>query len=205
MSQQQPFVPSPQQVLPYAGPATGAAPQFLQPYAWREDAMLVVPAMASLPPRCVKCNAEVAGEKGSRRITLKLTWHHPALYVLILPGLLVYAIVALCVQQKATVQISLCPTHAAKRSKWLLFAWTSAVIGIGGMIFACAGGSALAHHSDMWPLWVMLGGILLAIVGGIVGIVGSRALTPKRMERGYAWLNGAHPDFVALFPDARQA
>lgn len=192
-----------QPVLGYAGPMTTNAAQ-LQPYAWREDALLVVPALAMLPPRCVKCNAEVHGEPGSRRLTQKLAWHHPAFFLLILAGLLIYVIVALCIQQKATIEMSLCPTHAAKRRNWLVVAWVSAIVGIGAMIFGCGGGSALAHHNDMWPFWLIIGGILLALVGGVAGIIGARALTPKRIERGYAWLAGAHADFLAPLPDARQ-
>ena len=196
---------APQPVLGYAGPMTGAAPNPLQPYAWREGAVLIVPALATLPHRCVKCNAESQGGPGWRRLTLKLAWHHPGFYLLIPAGLLVYAVVALCVQQKTTVEASLCPVHARKRKHWLIVAWTGAVVGVGLMIFGCAGGGGLAHHSDMWPLWCVLGGILVAVAGGVAGILGSRALVPKRIERGYAWLNGAHPHFVALFPDARPA
>lgn len=200
-----PVSAAPQPVLPYAGPTTNAQPVTQpMPYAWREGPVLITTSAAALPQQCVKCNAAFQGQTGWRRLALKLNWHQPAYYLLILAGLLVYVIVALCVQQKAVVEVSLCPVHAKKRTHWLLVAWTSAVVGLSLMIFGCAGGGTMARHNDMWPFWCIMGGILLAIVGGIAGILGARVLIPNRIERGYAWLKGAHPDFVAQFPDARQ-
>jgi hypothetical protein len=168
--------------------------------AWREGPILIVPAQASLPARCVKCNAIVGDERGSRRLTQKLAWHHPAIFLLILPGVLIYAIVALCLQKKAAVELSLCPIHNAKRTRWLIFTWVTVLIGLGTIVGGCAGGVGYAHNNDMWPAWRMLGGLLIAIIGGIVGIVGSRVLTPKRIDDRYAWLKGADPDFLSNFP-----
>ena len=62
----------PAPVLPYATP---------QPYqqafaqaGWREGDQLIVPAIASLPLRCTKCNCEVADGWRWRKT---LYWHHP--------------------------------------------------------------------------------------------------------------------------------
>jgi len=47
---------------------------------WRDNKTLVMTKDALLPDQCVKCNAPAHGFKLKR----KLTWHHPALYLIIL-------------------------------------------------------------------------------------------------------------------------
>ena len=185
-------------VIAYATPT----PYVYQPAmnAWRDGPILIVRSLTSLPGRCVKCNADVTDQPGSKRLTQKLAWHHPALFLLILAGILIYAIVALIVQKKATVELSLCPVHNAKRTRWLAFTWAVVLIGLGMLIWGCAGGTNYARHDDMWPAWFMLGGIAVAVIGGIIGLVGARVLTPKRIDEHFAWLKGAAPEFLDNFP-----
>src|SRR5438105_154087 len=109
----------PPTVVPYATPVQyqPAGPQA----AWREGVTLIVTTQASLPPRCVKCNADVVDGWRWRK---SLYWHHPALALMIIfPGLLIYAIVALIVRKKAVVEASLCPVHRANRNTKVATAW----------------------------------------------------------------------------------
>lgn len=193
--------PEPQQPYGQPPPLAYATPIPYQAYqaAWREGPVLIVRKQAALPDRCVKCNADTANVAGSRRLTQKLAWHHPALFLLIPLGLLVYAIVAIIVQQKATVELSLCALHNRARRRAILLTWLVMLLGLAMIVGGCAF-SGWAGHNDMWPAWVILGGLFVLLVGGIIGVVGARTLTPKRMEGEYAWLKGAGDDFLANFP-----
>ena len=50
---------------------------------WRDKATLIMSKDAQLPARCIKCNAPATGA----RLKKKLSWHHPAIYLLILRGI----------------------------------------------------------------------------------------------------------------------
>src|SRR5690242_5147889 len=76
------MIPQPQ---PYFPPATHNLDAI-----WRNNAVLVMTKQALLPNRCVKCNAPA-----EEQLKRKLTWHHPALYLLVFISILVYAIVAM--------------------------------------------------------------------------------------------------------------
>jgi hypothetical protein len=180
----------PQQVLPYATPM---AHQDIG--AWREGSQLVVTKHIQLLDRCVKCNAPAEGAPWRKT----LYWHHPALYIMILfPGLLIYAIVALCVRQNARVGAYLCPIHRKARSRKILIAWLIALAGLASFI----GGFALVGDRDTedMGLIAILCGIVVMIAGGVFGAITSPVLSPAKMEGNYAWLKGAGNDFLANFP-----
>src|SRR5436309_2493776 len=80
------------------------APPSASMMIWRSGPLLVMSQGARLPDRCVKCNAPANGQ----RLTRKLYWHSPYLYLLILLNLLIYALVAIFVRKKARVEIGLC-------------------------------------------------------------------------------------------------
>jgi hypothetical protein len=43
--------------------------------------------------------------------------------------------------------------------------------------------------------------LVIAILAGLVlAVVGTQLMTPKRIEDGYAYLKGAHPEFLARLP-----
>src|SRR5437763_5388143 len=90
-------------VLPYAGPAalSGLAG------VWRDGNLLVASKGTLLPERCAKCNSPADGPP----IRRKYSWHHPAIYLIILVQLIVYIIVALVVSERGIVYISLCERH----------------------------------------------------------------------------------------------
>lgn len=97
--------------LPTTSPRL-APPTFrVSPSITVEGKCVLVPPGASLPDRCVKCNAPAEGH----RKRCNLTWHNPVLYLLILLGLLIYVIVALCIRRTSRVNVGLCPRHRARR------------------------------------------------------------------------------------------
>ena len=75
--------------------------------AYREGKILVVvPSGCGLPARCVKC-----GAPSETLLTKAFRWHSSWVYLLILPGLIFYVIVALVVQRKARIGVPFCGAH----------------------------------------------------------------------------------------------
>src|SRR3954447_19514028 len=68
-----------------------------------------------LPPVCMKCGAPSTGHAKKT-----FSWHPPWVIVLILGGLLPWAIVAAILTKRMTVRAPMCPAH---RSHWLGRAW----------------------------------------------------------------------------------
>jgi hypothetical protein len=158
---------------------------------WRRGRELVVAKGSNFPARCVKCNAAAPGKRLKRR----LYWHHPAIYLMILfPGLLIYAIVAVIVRQRATFDVSLCDQHRSRRLWTMLIAWFVFFASIGCFFLAAAVDASLV------PILVIAGivGILAAIIGGVYG---SRVVYAKKIDTQYAHMGGICPDFMAEYPD----
>ena len=172
--------------------------------AWRDGIRLVVPKDGPLPMRCVKCNSEA-----SPRFTWRKTlyWHTPALYILILfPGLLIYAIVAIIVRKGSKVEAGLCEIHGRRRRKRILIGWLIALSGIGCIVGAIVAGS---QRTD-----TVLGNLIgILVIAGIVLILTSlfwavfagRVLWPSQIGGRYAWLNGACVEYLESLPSVGQA
>ena len=154
---------------------------------FRDGARLVVEPGASLPDRCVKCNAPAEGF--TKRFNL--SWHHPAIYFTILAGVLIYVIVALIVRKTARINIPLCPRHRAKRRNIILIGLGVFLLGIVGFFTAAALDNG----------WYVLVGFVLFIGGIITMVVGSQTVTPALINERAAWLKGVCPDFLAELPE----
>src|SRR5205814_1141094 len=103
-----PPVPGPG-VISYAGPSMYETATAVG--VWREGNQMVVRQGARLPDACVKCG----GPPNGRPLRKTFYWHQPALAVLILAGVLLYAIVALIVRKSIRLEVPLCQAHAARR------------------------------------------------------------------------------------------
>jgi len=184
--------PAAQYAAPGAVPLAYAAPAaaYGGNVAWSEGAVLVVRKDAMLPPLCVRCNEPADGKPIKRNFS----WHHPTLFLLILAGLLVYAIVALVVQKKGTVYLSLCPRH---RSRRLMMGLTAGALALGGLAMMILAGAI----GEGWPAAV--GGLML--LAAIIMGVANQTLTAKRIDDHFLWLKGAGREFLANFPPTGRA
>jgi hypothetical protein len=153
---------------------------------WRDKAALVMSKEARLPERCIKCNEFTHG-----RLTRKLTWHHPAIYILILAGWLIYLIVALIVRKRATVEIGLCDEHRTKRRNNILVTWALVLLGIGGIFLALVA-------EDGTPALI---GVLLLLGAAIYGIAVTRVTAPTKIDDRFVWLRGVNKDYLSQLPE----
>lgn len=177
---------APQQPGLYAQPT----PSKISPYAglWREGSVLVMHKLAPLPDICLKSNQPAVG-----RLKRNLSWHHPAIALTILLGLLVYVVLAIVLTKRATIHIALTDEWLARRQRRMIFAWATGLICVALLV----GGIVLAAQTNDGG-YIFL--TLIGFVGGlIVLIAGQSALamvTPKRMTDEYIWLKGVHPEFL---------
>jgi hypothetical protein len=182
---------------PPAPPASAQPIPYYTPMAqysggvWNQNGILVMHKQAQLPPQCIKCCAPIEGKPLKRNVT----WHQSWVYILlILGGPLIYVIVALSIQEKATIHVPLCDKHRGKRRMHLWLA-----TGIFFASIACFFLAANARRNGE-ATWSMIG-LLLFITSLIYAALNSRlVVTPNKIDAQYAWLKGASPQFVGQFP-----
>jgi hypothetical protein len=171
--------------IPYATPALY---QF-QGGVWREGGLMVMHKAAVLPDLCVKCGSPANGFRIKRRFF----WHDPIYYWLILPGVLIYAIVAMCVRKDLHTFVPLCSSHRAHRRNGILFGWLGLLAGIAVMV----AGIALI---DRGLGLLILVGLSIVLAATVAIIIFARTLKPKKIDDIYAWLTGCGEPFLAQLP-----
>ena len=153
---------------------------------WRDKSTLVMTKDASLPDRCVKCNAPANGV----RLKRKLAWHSPVLYLVIFFALLIYVILAAILSKRATVYIGLCNQHFQRRRKQKVIGWLLLAIGVVVPILA------IAYD---YPILGLLG-FAVFLFAVIWLIVVSRVVVVKKIDDQLVWLNGINSNYLAQFP-----
>jgi hypothetical protein len=190
---------------PYASPAICedvVVAQIADEADWRaglycKGKQLVMHKMARLPDRCVKSNEPVSGE----RLRRKLSWHHPLVYLALffgIIGLVIYVILSLVLQKKATIYVGLSEEWFRKRRRAMWIGWTTVLLGLA----ALAGSIVILVNSKggTWAGWGIPLGIVMFLGGAIYGLLASRMVAPARITDDYVWLKGVHPEFLADLP-----
>jgi hypothetical protein len=153
---------------------------------WRDQDTLIVSKGAELPDRCVKCNAPAPGP----RLKKTFSWHHPAIYLLILVALLIYFVVAMVLRKKATVGLGLCSEHMAKHGKSVLISWLLIAFGVGAFLLPILGADNI----------FMLLGVLLLLAGAIYALVTVRIVSVVKIDDQFARLKGFNKDYLDELP-----
>ena len=153
---------------------------------WQEGKTLIMDKHAFLPDYCVKCNAPANG----LRLRKRLRWHHPLLYLLVIPGVLIYAFVATFLSQQATVEFGICADH--KRRRRIIWGIGLALLII-GLIMPFAG---LANESG----GVAGIGFLILLVAIVWLVMASKFVNVKKMDERFVWMTGVNQGFLAHFP-----
>ena len=160
---------------------------------WREGPLMVLSKGVAFPMCCVKC-----GAPAQRTVRAKLMWHNPWLYLLaVFPGVLVYAIVATLVSQRAELDVPVCELHRVRRLKAIWAALAILVVSVVGPLaymstFTARDGDPVGVACALVPL-----GGLVAL---IVAIVGARLVVPTFIDGRVVKLNGAGEAFLAKCP-----
>ena len=156
--------------------------------ACRDGKTLIIPRGASLPASCVKC-----GQPAQTPWVKKFAWHTPWLYFLIIfPGLLIYAIVAMIVQKKIELKIPLCDFHHAERKRWMIIG-TICIVGCipVGMIVS------MALNFDAWVGW-LVGFVML--IASVVFFGMSSLIKPTKIDDHAGEFKGAGEAFLNMLP-----
>ncbi|XAL98579.1 hypothetical protein OT109_13440 [Phycisphaeraceae bacterium D3-23] len=160
------------------------------PTAWvfRAGPQVVLVQGGNLPGRCVKCNLPGHGKP----LHKTMYWHDPTWYLLILAGILIYAIVAICIRKKVNLDIALCQQHKKHRMVWITVMTLSLIIGV----FLAIVGAVM----ESAPIGI-LGGLvfLFGLVAAVVASSG--ALRPTFIDDRVARLKGASEAFLSSLPD----
>ncbi len=152
---------------------------------WGDGAKLVMSRDAELPPRCVKCNVPT-----HLRLKRKLSWHHPALYLIILVALLIYFIVAMILRKSATVEIGLCDEHQAKRRRDVWITIALVIVGVLGVVLAMG-------FEDLMYLLI---GFVALFAALIYGIAVARVVAPAKIDDRFVWLTGVNKQYLNELP-----
>jgi hypothetical protein len=172
---------------PYAPPQARLDVQAPTPEGyWRDGKVLVMLNGSLLPDRCVKCNAPADLPTKPR----KMYWHHPAIYIIALFALLIYAIVAIIVRKQAVVNVGLCAEHKRRRIWGLSLGAGGLLLGIVIMIVGAANDAC----------GFALFGLLLFLAGLIAAARLSRLLYPVEITEKIARFKGCGEAFLDGLP-----
>ena len=155
--------------------------------AVRRGKNFLVPRNASLPAFCMKC-----GVPASVPWRKKFYWHNPLLYFMILfPGLLIYAIVVLIVRKQMELNLPICDAHHADRKRYSLLA-TLMLLG------AIPAGLLLGNYFSETLGWVT--GVLMFVVAVVFYGRAGLGIAPKKIDDFGGEFRGACDAFLDKLP-----
>ncbi|MFO0817392.1 MAG: hypothetical protein U1A77_05590 [Pirellulales bacterium] len=158
---------------------------------WRQGKILVMHRSAVLPPRCVKTNAPADG-----RLKRKLFWHHQAIYLALLVNVIVYAVLASILGQRATIEIGLSEAGFAKRRRVMWIAWLGVLASIAMFCI-----SVSLDWETVAAAPFLLGGAVFGFLGFLIyGLIAARLVHVQKMDAHYIWLKGVHPEYLDMLP-----
>ena len=142
--------PPPAPVIPYQTPASYVPAIGM----WREGELAVAALNVPFPMRCVKCNAQLTADEMKRK---PMYWVNPGFYATLLLGLLLGAIIILCVRKKTDVTFGICRVHRAQRRNKILIGWLIAFAGIGSLALTIflSNTSGLRNSPMIGPLVIL--------------------------------------------------
>ncbi|MCK6546286.1 hypothetical protein L6R52_10585 [Myxococcota bacterium] len=140
---------------------------------------------AKFADRCVRCGVPV----GPERLVRPLYWHPTWIYFLLIPGVLIYVIVAAVFRKTSTVHVGLCDEHRSSRRNAMIGAWLGAIASMG----------ACTLTSDEYPAAILFA-VVGVIVAAILGIVGSRVVYATKIDEYYTHLRGVSSRYLDHLP-----
>ncbi len=165
---------------------------------WRDGTLLVVCPTTVLPRRCVKSNEPAVGKP----IRMSCDRTPPVLVLVLLPMMclfppiiLVYVLIAVVCKWTFSVRL---PLGRAWRSRRRV-AYSAGLAAAFALIAILIWWGQAQGNGAPWAAVIAALAVLLAVI--LWAVVRSIVLTQRRTSRGYVWLKGAHPDYLAQLPD----
>lgn len=172
-------------------------PQAASGGLWRQGKLLVLHKNAPLPDVCLKSN-----QPATRRLKRNLSWHHPAIALSILAGVLIYIILAVVLTKRATIYMALTDEWFGIRRKRIAIALgivlLSVAVGVGAI--AMAAGAERGEGGGL-ICFAFFAAMVLFFAGIIYGNYAARLVRPACITDQYVYLVGVHPDFLAKLPE----
>jgi hypothetical protein len=150
---------------------------------WRDNDVVVLRVGNDLPPRCIVCNVPVDGPIKK----VRLHWHSPWLYLLILINVVIYVVVGIIARRSVKISPALCKDHALERRRRIL-----RFLGMGGGALGLAFAFLMAN---------LTGFALISFVGSLTILVIAmflcRKVYAKAIKKDYARIGGCKEPFLA--------
>ena len=153
---------------------------------WRSGKTLVMSREAQVPERCVHCNTTA----NLRRVKRRLYWHHPAIYLTLFVGLLVYVIIALVVRKTAQVEVSICQADVVRRRWKVALAWVLLL----AMPVSFGVLAAYRVENALWLLPVVL------FIATVFTSMWSRLVYARKIDEKAVWVGSVCPEFLKDLP-----
>ncbi len=198
---------------PYAPPESELDAPHEAGGVWRDGALVRMERNATLPGRCVACNAPALPKRVDRRLYWTpwqwraAAWGTPLAMmglafggmetagVLVLPAIVILAIANAIIRKRIDIEVGICAKHARLRQAlgWAGLACMALVI---GSLFAIdvVGAGNLATL-------VGAAAVLLVVVGVAYSFTTSQRIGIRRLTTEHAWLKGVDRVFVDSLPE----
>jgi hypothetical protein len=159
---------------------------------WRDGNQLVMSWDAQLPYVCIKTN-----RPADVWLPRTVSWYPKWTLFLVPLGALVFFIVAGLLRKQAKIRVGLCEARRAARVRTIVMAWVGSLLGLGFLV----GASIWADRQPSSPApMLMVFGIALFFISALFGALKPRIVSAGYMTVDYIWLKGAHPSYLARFP-----
>jgi len=172
--------------------ASNAAPAAARIY--RDGKNVIVMRGAELPLICLRCGQPATGGL----LLKKFYWHERWLYLLLLPGVIWYAIAALIVRKRMDLAVPLCVQH---RYRYQQLRRAAILMMIGSGIFVIVSFFVSADYL----IYPMLAFFLLLLAGVIAWLVAGLFLTPKFIDATLGVFSGPGERFLEQLPPKPQS
>ena len=174
----------------------GFAPAAAVSAIFRQGSRLILPKPSSsaepvvLPASvCIRCGEPANGKP----VNKMYYWHHPALYLVILVGLLIYVIVALVVRKSMKVSVPLCARHAQRRSTAVTLAWVLPLVGLADVF--------ILPPLKVQGTWVALICAVFMLTGFIIWAIVANPVRPRKIDQFHGEFTGFCETFLQQFPE----
>lgn len=157
--------------------------------AFTDGKHLILLPDAELPHRCVRCNAP-----GTFRKLATFYWNPPWVYLfLFICGPLLLVIVSLLTRKKLKAGVSLCPTHAAKRTNAIVGGWLLLIVAV---VLAGIGTTVPDSQAGAYFILSFVGFVLACLVA----ILWVPLLQPRRITHTAGRFSKVSPEFLKDLP-----